>query len=152
MAFRNELLTLPNPISKARISTVKSSRRRACDSKALGSCQSVWPSMGGSNARDALRLYARSTFCLQPPGDTIPRPGIVDAISVGCIPVLFHPEQAHLWSWHWDAAKASVLFDFSRPATRNATRVFEVLLSMPDEDVERLRAAVVQAASKRHRG
>ena len=35
--------------------------------------------------------YAQSVFCLQPPGDTIPRSGIVDAISVGCIPVPCYP-------------------------------------------------------------
>ena len=28
-------------------------------------------------------------------------PGIIDALSVGCVPVLFHPRQAELWQHHW---------------------------------------------------
>ena len=28
-------------------------------------------------------------------------PGIIDALSVGCVPVLFHPRQAELWPHHW---------------------------------------------------
>ena len=35
--------------------------------------------MSGNGAEDALQLYAGSDFCLQPPGDTLPRPGIIDA-------------------------------------------------------------------------
>ena len=41
--------------------------------------------------------YARSDFCLMPPGDTLARQGIVDAIAVGCVPVFFHPGQLSLW-------------------------------------------------------
>ena len=32
--------------------------------------------MSGNGAEEALRLYAASDFCLQPPGDTLPRPGM----------------------------------------------------------------------------
>ncbi len=60
--------------------------------------------MSGNGAEDALQLYAGSDFCLQPPGDTLPRPGIIDALSVGCVPVLFHPRQAELWPHHWRGA------------------------------------------------
>ena len=36
-----------------------------------------------------------------PGGDTISRKGIVDAILLGCIPVLFHTGQLAQWPWHW---------------------------------------------------
>ena len=57
-----------------------------------------------------VRQYAGADFCLQPPGDTLPRPGVMDAISVGCVPVLFHPMQQTLWPKHWNATGSSLLF------------------------------------------
>ena len=49
-----------------------------------------------SNAEGAVRLYSRAVFCLQPPGDSLPRAGILDAVAVGCIPVFFDPRQARV--------------------------------------------------------
>ena len=40
---------------------------------------------------------------LQPIGDSCGRKGIVDALLVGCIPVLFHECQRHLWQLNWGA-------------------------------------------------
>jgi hypothetical protein len=48
-----------------------------------------------------LRLYWDATFCLMPGGDTVSRTAIVDALLMGCIPVLFHEGQRHQWPWHW---------------------------------------------------
>ena len=62
-------------------------------------CSYMHPAITGKNAMEALKLYERSVFCLQPPGDSIARAGIIDALSVGCIPVLFHRAQAALWPW-----------------------------------------------------
>ena len=86
-----------------------------------------------------------STFCLQPPGDTIPRAGIVDALSVACIPVLFHRAQTTLWPLHWRWQNASLLFDWSI-AHRNASEVLQELLTMPSERVKALKRAARQAA------
>ena len=114
--------------------------------------------MAGGMASQAVELYARSTFCLQPPGDTIVRTGIVDALSVGCIPVLFHPAQAALWTHFWDSSKASVLFDWT---VRNRTwtsaddkaaaeEVLRVLMEMPQARVKALQRGVVEAARTTH--
>ena len=46
-------------------------------------------------------LYWRSTFCLQPIGDACTRKATIDALLLGCIPVLFHPCQKLQWPWHW---------------------------------------------------
>ena len=108
-------------------------------------CTRMFQSLSGGHARGAVELYSTSHFCLQPPGDTIPRAGIVDALSVGCIPVLFHPAQQQLWPHHWNASQASVLFDWS--ATRgNASEVMQTLLAMPRERVESLQRAAAEAA------
>ena len=100
----------------------------------------------------SLRADSYSHFCLQPPGDTIPRAGIVDALSVGCVPVLFHPAQQALWPRHWNASQASLLFDWSRKRG-NASEVLQQLLALPPERVEQLhRAAVAAAQAMYYRG
>ena len=141
-------------------------RRRLRDScnaiKNKSLCTTLYQSLVGSRARSAIELYSRSTFCLQPPGDTIVRTGIVDAISVGCIPVVFHPAQATLWPQHW-SANAGMLFDWtggavvdfshSAPAAAgaaNATEVLRKLIDMPAARVRELQARVLEAARRVH--
>eukprot|EP00908_Phaeocystis_cordata_P022455 Transcript_4872.p1 GENE.Transcript_4872~~Transcript_4872.p1 ORF type:complete len:470 (+),score=86.57 Transcript_4872:40-1449(+) len=46
-------------------------------------------------------LYYQSVFCLQPVGDGVSRAAMIDAVLLGCIPVLFHPGQRMQWPWHW---------------------------------------------------
>jgi len=112
-------------------------------------CEWAWVSMSGNGAEEALQLYAASDFCLQPPGDTLPRPGIIDALSVGCVPVLFHPRQAELWPHHWRrSAASSVTFDWTngapRPRLRDhaayALRAEEALRTLAATPPARLRA------------
>ena len=107
--------------------------------------------MSGNGAEKALQAYAAADFCLQPPGDTLPRPSVVDAISVGCVPVVFHPSQRTLWPAHWrDPENSSLLFDFTggapRPRIRDpkvyaaqAASALQALLSVSPHELERLR-------------
>lgn len=44
-----------------------------------------------------LAVSLNSTFCVQPPGSTISRRGIIDALVLGCIPVLTLPQQLMIW-------------------------------------------------------
>lgn len=115
-------------------------------------CTAIYQSLAGSMARGAIELYARSIFCLQPPGDTLVRTGIVDAISVGCIPVFFHAAQRRLWPQYWHAPAASVLFDWSQQGASlspaNATSALRALIDIPDETVLSLQAAAGYAARR----
>eukprot|EP00316_Scyphosphaera_apsteinii_P011620 CAMPEP_0119304550 /NCGR_PEP_ID=MMETSP1333-20130426/5747_1 /TAXON_ID=418940 /ORGANISM="Scyphosphaera apsteinii, Strain RCC1455" /LENGTH=422 /DNA_ID=CAMNT_0007307455 /DNA_START=161 /DNA_END=1426 /DNA_ORIENTATION=- len=54
-----------------------------------------------NTGRSYWALYSMAHFCLQPIGDTCERKGIIDALLMGCIPVLFHECQLHLWELHW---------------------------------------------------
>ena len=140
--------------------------RNAC--KALGAsngsaCAWVWISMSGQGAEKALQRYAHADFCLQPPGDTLPRPGILDALTSGCVPVIFHPEQATLWPSHWrpldETSPSGVLFDFTkgvpRPRLRDrdhaqyaaaAEGALQSLVEMPMARLAELRRGVASAA------
>ena len=140
--------------------------RNACHGLRNGSlCSHSYMSMSGKGARTAIELYARSVFCLQPPGDVVARGGIVDAISVGCIPVFLHPAQQQLWPLHWKATRASVLIDWTNLANRNATattigrekigreaadKLLHRLLFMPQAEVLRLQRGVAVATRRMH--
>lgn len=122
--------------------------RNAC--ALSGRCAHLFPSMSGGGARQAVELYARSLFCLMPPGDSIVRGAIVDALSVACVPIFFHPAQQQLWPLHWNASEASLLFDWTAPdAERNATAVLQALVAFAEERRDEARA-LQQAAARAH--
>merc|ERR1712032_1040186 len=51
----------------------------------------------GSMLKETATALLESTFCAQPPGDTIARKGIIDSIVMGCIPIVFQPQQQAIW-------------------------------------------------------
>lgn len=121
-------------------------------------CKWVWISMSGNGAEQAVQQYAGADFCLQPPGDTLPRPGVMDAISVGCVPVLFHPLQGTLWPKHWNATGSSLLFDWTSGAPRPMVRehaayaeraqaVLHALGHISTDELRQLREGVASAAA-----
>ena len=75
------------------------------------------------------------------------RSGIVDAVSVGCIPVFFHAEQNRLWPTLWNASRATLLFNFTDGGSRNATAALEALVSMPSDRVAQLQEEIARIAA-----
>ena len=64
---------------------------------------------GACSSRMLYRIYARSTYCLMPHGDTPSRRAIFDALVCGCIPIVYHRYSFH-WPWHVpDRAAAAIL-------------------------------------------
>eukprot|EP01041_Mallomonas_annulata_P004876 gene4876-9723_t len=55
---------------------------------------------GVVNASNVMLLFRRSIFCPAPPGDSITRKSIFDALVAGCIPVLFSRASLSQYSWH----------------------------------------------------
>ncbi|GAB5364944.1 hypothetical protein AAMO2058_001013700 [Amorphochlora amoebiformis] len=63
-----------------------------------------------------ITMSLMSEFCLQPSGDTVSRKGILDSMTLGCIPVFFDAEQQNLWRWHIPNWKdVSILVPMKRP-------------------------------------
>lgn len=86
-------------------------------------------------------LMLNATFCLEPDGDTPSRKGLIDAIVLGCIPVLFLPAQRKLWPWHLpDWSTFSVLLD---PHSDNAVTQLQ---KIPPGKVARLRKQLARVA------
>jgi len=55
----------------------------------------------------------KSKFCLQPEGDTPSRKSLIDAVTLGCIPVLMTKRQQKLWPWHVNWDNVSVQVDYN---------------------------------------
>eukprot|EP00440_Ansanella_granifera_P040667 gb/GFBE01044102.1/.p1 GENE.gb/GFBE01044102.1/~~gb/GFBE01044102.1/.p1 ORF type:complete len:477 (+),score=81.94 gb/GFBE01044102.1/:1-1431(+) len=92
---------------------------------------------------ETMREKSRSTFCLEPIGDTTSRKGLVDSIMAGCIPVLFSPLQAKLWPWHvgrWE--------DVAIVLEEVPSDVMAVLAKVPDEEIARLRSNLPAVARR----
>ena len=98
---------------------------------------------------DPLSYMKNATFCLQPGGDTPARKSLVDAITLGCIPVLFSPMQDEfmpLWSWHRWRDRGRVLVDRSE-FLRGKINLIEYLSEIAADPV---RIGEMQSTLERH--
>ncbi|CAE7221099.1 GT11 [Symbiodinium natans] len=51
----------------------------------------------GDSYRRIAEVKLQSTFCLEPPGDTVTRKSLVDSIVLGCIPVVFEHQELDMY-------------------------------------------------------
>lgn len=105
----------------------------------------------GATAREyrasVLSVYGNSTYCLMPAGDWPSRaPAMVDAMSVGCIPVIFHAQQKLLWPAHVPSWDALAVFVDSAAVLNASVDVLALLDAIPPKLVrqrrEKLRSVV----------
>ena len=67
------------------------------------------------NATNQMLLFRKATFCPAPPGDSITRKSIFDALLAGCIPVIFARASMSQYLWFFskeDVSSVSFLFLF----------------------------------------
>ena len=129
--------------------------RLAADCAALpnectnGTDSAYMAAVTASSLERTLRAYWDATFCLQPPGDDLMRKGIVDALLLGCIPVLFHPGQRMQWPWHFGSwvANATVLLEW-RAIIDNRMDWAAVLRAIPRDEVEAMRTTIAKNAHR----
>ena len=94
-----------------------------------------------------LAAYARSRFCLHPPGDACSRKGILDALLVGCIPVLFHECQrpSELLPWHWGPwQRDSSIWINGRGLLAGRINVTDTLQNVSGADEDAMRASIAR--------
>ena len=86
-----------------------------------------------------------ATFCLEPPGFGPERKAMVDALTLGCIPVLFEPsEEPALWPLQWLGSWKSasrVLVD-AREVISGRVDVLATLRAIPAERIAQMQAAI----------
>ncbi|KAH8095351.1 phosphopyruvate hydratase [Aureococcus anophagefferens] len=97
--------------------------------------------------RGAALAKRNATFCVEPPGLTPGRASIVTALLLGCVPVLFAPEQDRLWPLHWGPFRegSRVMLDAAR-ARADPTYVEAALRAIPPADVAAMRRLVADRA------
>lgn len=95
-------------------------------------CHTHPTTLGKGPIQQILRFYSQCEMCVQPPGDMLVRPGIVDAISVGCVPVLLHPTQRDYWPMFWNATESTL---FVNMQVHNASSVLDRLHRVSDNEL-----------------
>ena len=127
---------------------VRSELRKLCVRRHPTLCQvqRYDPRKAGSEVLNHMR---NATFCLQPGGDTPARKSLVDAITLGCIPVLFSRMQDEFmpwWSWHSWRDRGRVLVNRS-DFLRGKINLPEYLSEIAADPV---RIGEMQATLERH--
>lgn len=103
----------------------------------------------------AAQLYWNATFCLMPGGDSATRKATLDALLLGCIPVLFHQGQVEQWIWHWGSWRdeATITFNHSDVmATAAETTLDPIarLIAMDEKRIVRMQRAISAHAHLMH--
>jgi len=139
-----------SPLGKLRLKVGASCRQSTrCTFVAPGN----GPSRTGPGHRSTSLLLARAywnaTFCLNPVGDRFGRKGVVDALVMGCIPVLFHQQTLQQWAWHWGdwRDQATVVLDMSRVISGQLD-VIDELLRIPEDRISRMQATIAANAHR----
>jgi hypothetical protein len=75
----------------------------------------------------------------------------VDALLLGCIPVLFHIGQPAQWAWHWGTWVQDATVTFNQSAVRHGELdVISTLSAIPAARVAAMQASVRQHAHRVH--
>ncbi|KAF6160315.1 hypothetical protein GIB67_019084 [Kingdonia uniflora] len=92
-----------------------------------------------------LETFLSSNFCLQPRGDSFTRRSIFDCMIAGSIPVFFwHRTAYYQYEWFLPAEPESYSVFIDRRDVKNGTSIRGVLERFSKEDVEGMRAKVIE--------
>lgn len=91
-------------------------------------------------------MFRRSTFCLQPRGDTATRRSTFDSILAGCIPVFFHTHTAYdQYVWHLPKEHRKYSVFIPENQVKNGKAEIEKTLSaISEEEVVKMREEVIR--------
>ncbi|KAK6935216.1 Exostosin, GT47 domain [Dillenia turbinata] len=98
-----------------------------------------------------MKPMLRSTFCLQPPGDTPSRRSTFDGIVAGCIPVFFEELSAkRQFGWHLPEGQYEEFSVFiqEKDVVGNGLKIVDVLKSISIAEVRRMRENVMKLIPK----
>eukprot|EP00405_Crypthecodinium_cohnii_P027140 CAMPEP_0206505904 /NCGR_PEP_ID=MMETSP0324_2-20121206/56437_1 /ASSEMBLY_ACC=CAM_ASM_000836 /TAXON_ID=2866 /ORGANISM="Crypthecodinium cohnii, Strain Seligo" /LENGTH=541 /DNA_ID=CAMNT_0053995511 /DNA_START=271 /DNA_END=1895 /DNA_ORIENTATION=- len=89
------------------------------------------------NTNTVVSAMLQAKFCLEPAGDSPSRKGMIDALTSGCIPVLFNIYQTKCWPWHvQDWSEVSLQFDNVPPD------IISVLEQIPEAEIQRMQQKI----------
>ena len=96
-----------------------------------------------------LNGYRDAVYSLQPAGDDPARKAVIDSLTLGCIPVLFHRAQLELWGTHWGPwlANSSVYLPYEKVISGELD-VLAALRAVPPERVEQMQRTIATHAQR----
>jgi len=113
----------------------------------------------GDRSRSAVNLHSAiprfaeammsSTFCINPPGDSPTRKGLFDTMTMGCIPVISHPQSLKNYEWHipnWSAVCVYVHRDVILQRGFNIVDHLKNLLDTNPQAIQNKRVALRKIA------
>ncbi|KAL7584895.1 hypothetical protein Lser_V15G41866 [Lactuca serriola] len=91
-----------------------------------------------------MKMFQRSVFCLQPPGDSYTRRSAFDSILAGCIPVFFHPASFYTqYTWHLPKKYTKYSIFIPEDDIRRNISIEQRLGQIDSETVKMMRKEVV---------
>ena len=119
-----------------------------CKLVSLGGRYSLWTDQDGrGRLGNVLQQLGRARFSLQPAGDDPARKSIIDSLTQGCIPVLFHEAQRRLWRLHWgEWANESHVYIPHERVIDGTANVMRLLEQIPLERVEAMQRTIARRA------
>jgi hypothetical protein len=102
------------------------------------------------NATDQMLLFKRARFCLAPPGDTVSRKSLFDALVTGCVPVLFATFSLSQYAWYLsetEIEEVSVYIPIESILDHNVN-FLDVLRAISHAELRRKQLAIEKIASR----
>ncbi|KAM1142642.1 hypothetical protein FF1_031676 [Malus domestica] len=122
--------------------------------QASNNCKFVHCGSPGINCNDpvtVMRVFEKSVYCLQPPGDSHTRRSAFDSLLAGCIPVFFHPATAYtqyLWHLPEKHTKYSVFIPVKEVEDLKEGMIEKTLLRISEERELAMREEVIRLIPK----
>lgn len=92
----------------------------------------------------ATKLFTRSTFCLQPRGDSFTRRSIFDSLIAGCIPVFFWTKTAYLqYYWHLPTEYSSYSVFIPKSDIRSGAKIEDILQKISPAKVQQMQETIL---------
>jgi len=101
-------------------------------------------------AVEPMRLFKRAKFCLTPPGDSVTRKSLFDALISGCVPVIFARATISQYVWFFSEQEiedVAVYIPVSSVLT-GQVNVMLLLSSIPDQEVLKKQKAIERIAPR----
>lgn len=108
---------------------------------------------GTATLLDAFASKRESVFCLEPPGFGEHRKSMTDALTLGCIPVMFSVDDSGLWERHWGPFRddSRIRLD-PQDVLAGRVDVLEALRAVPAARVAAMQRAIADNAHRVHYG
>lgn len=105
---------------------------------------------GVVNATSQMLLFREAKFCPAPPGDSITRKSLFDALVAGCIPVIFAKASLSQYLWYFNQSELQdiAIFIPKQSILEQSANFLEILQAISEEEVARRQRLIASIAPR----